>query len=829
MTQAIRPFLEKNAAKTLKILRGVFSYLKRVFENNKTLAETQPKRFVMRRVVPFLSLILFWFCLPKPLFNDPLSKILEDKDGSLLGARIAADGQWRFPYSAEVPEKYATCLVEFEDKNFYYHLGVDPLALGRAVSQNVKNQRVVSGGSTISMQVIRLARKNKPRSVFTKIIEAVMATRLELTHSKKKILALYASNAPFGGNVVGLEAASWRYFGKQPRYLTWAEAATLAVLPNAPSLIHVSRNRERLLDKRNRLLERLILRGVLERGAGDLAKEEPLPEQPIPLPQAAPHLLDRCFAQKLFKTTARVQTTIDARLQKQVSNVLKIHHNTLVSNGIHNLAAVVLDIETGNIVAYCGNVEGAGKEHGEDVDVIPAMRSTGSILKPFLYAYAQQEGTILPNSVLTDIPTEIGGYHPENFAETYDGVMPARRALARSLNIPFVRLLSQYGIEKFYHQLPKLGITSFTQSPDHYGLTLILGGGEGSLWQITNAYASMARTAKHWYTLQNQYTKSDWNEANFVKATEGRRQATAQSLTPNPQVLTAAASWLALDAMKEVERPDEAGSWELFQSSKTVAWKTGTSFGFRDAWACGVTPQYAVGVWVGNADGEGRPGLIGVEAAAPVLFDIFNALPTNNEWFEQPFDDMQRVEVCRQSGFRATDLCEKDTIWATKAAEKVKACPFHQIIHLDKNGQFQVTSDCENPQNMLHKPWFLLPPLEEYYFRPKNPNYLPPPPYRADCRTATAKLNPMQLIYPKSLTKIYVPIDLDGQPSQTIFRAAHRQTDAVVHWHIDNAFVGSTRTFHQFAAAPAVGKHRLTLVDGDGNRLEQAFEVVEKK
>ncbi len=781
-------------------------------------------------IVTGLMLLLFWFCLPNPLFNDPDSMVLEDREGNLLDARIAQDGQWRFPFSDSLPEKYVKCLVEFEDRNFYWHAGVNPFAFVRAMLQNVKNKKVVSGGSTITMQVIRLARKNDPRTLFNKIIEVIMATRLEMTYSKRDILALYASNAPFGGNVVGLEAASWRYFGKSSKLLNWAEAATLAVLPNSPALIHPGRNRNALFEKRNRLLDRLILRGMLDKTSGELAKEEPLPEEPLPLPHAAPHLLDRAFKEQIFRTDklSRVRTSVDAFYQNQVNNILKIHHNQLISNGINNISAIVLDIETGKVVAYCGNVLGAGKQHGEDVDIIHSNRSTGSILKPFLYAYSQQEGEIMPNSLLLDIPTEIGGYHPENYAETYDGVIAARRALARSLNIPYVRLLNQYGIEKFYHNLKKLGITTFNKSPDHYGLTMILGGGEGSLWEITNAYACLARTAKHWYTYQNRYDKNDWRQPDYIFTKNPSSTSKPAQYETTPTVLSASACWLTLDAMKEVERPDGEGNWELFQSSKTIAWKTGTSFGFRDAWACGVTPQYAVGVWVGNADGEGRPGLIGIEKAAPVLFDIFNTLSTKGEWFDPPYDDMIKVEVCRNSGYRATEVCVKDTVWAHKNSIKVKPCSYHQTIHLDKTEKYQVNGDCEEPQNMIHKSWFTLPPLVEYYFKPKHPEYIPPPQYRADCKVGESKINPMQLIYPKSFTKIYVPRDLDGTVSSTIFRLAHRQPETAVFWHLDNEFVGVTKTFHQMALNPSVGKHRLTIVDENGNRLEQPFEIIQK-
>ena len=251
------------------------------------------KRYPKTTIVLSALLLLWIFCLPRPLFNKPVSVILEDNRGDLLGARIATDGQWRFPYQAEIPEKYATCVVAFEDKRFWWHPGVDPVSLTRALWLNARQGSVVSGGSTLTMQVIRLARDNPPRTIWQKIVEMFMATRLELACSKHKILALYASNAPFGGNVVGLEAASWRYYGKPPTLLSWAEAATLAVLPNSPALIHPGRNRDALLTKRNRLLNRLLDQGKLTPSECTLAKDEPLPDAPHPLPQLAPHLLDR--------------------------------------------------------------------------------------------------------------------------------------------------------------------------------------------------------------------------------------------------------------------------------------------------------------------------------------------------------------------------------------------------------------------------------------------------------------------------------------------------------------------------------------------------------
>jgi penicillin-binding protein 1C len=276
--------------------------------------------------------------------------------------------------------------------------------------------------------------------------------------------------------------------------------------------------------------------------------------------------------------------------------------------------------------------------------------------------------------------------------------------------------------------------------------------------------------------------------------------------------------------MRRLERPDEEGEWESFGSGQPVAWKTGTSFGFRDAWAVGVTPRYAVGVWVGNADGEGRPGLIGVQAAAPALFDIFQLLSADR-WFYQPYDDMIQLPVCARSGYRPLAICPTDTIWAPKAAVNARACPYHETIHTDSIGQWQVHADCEAAGRIVSRAWFVLPPLEEYFYVKKNTDYRPLPPLRPDCDGSDGSI-PMQLAYPRRPTRIFVPVNLDGRMSQTVFTVAHRNPNATVHWHIDDEYIGATSVFHNLALTPSEGKHTLTLVDQDGHRLQQVFEIV---
>ena len=777
-----------------------------------------------------LLVLLYWFSLPHPLFDMPTCMVLEDREGNLLGARIASDGQWRFPQSDSVPERFATALVEFEDHRFYYHPGVDPAGLGRAMLQNIRNGHIVSGGSTLSMQVVRMARNNPPRTLWQKLVEMVLATRLELGYSKKEILALYASHAPFGGNVVGLEAASWRYFGKSPALLSWAEAAMLAVLPNSPALIHPGRNRDALMAKRNRLLARLQEAGHIDAFTCELAMEEPLPEAPHPLPRLAPHLLDRAYLEQVATgrySRSRVRTTLNLALQRQLTSVLEYHQQRLRGIEVHNLAALVLDVESGEVLAYVGNVIGAGEQHGEEVDVIKAPRSTGSILKPMLYALMLQEGQILPQSLVPDIPMQLSGYRPENFNKDYDGAIPARRAVIRSLNVPMVRLLQFYGLEKFHYNLKKLGLSTINQPPSYYGLPLVLGGAEGTLWDITNVYACMARMLEHYPVYDAKYDPYDFRPPAYLPV-EKQKARKPDGLQEAPSPIGAAAAWFAFDAMQELERPTSEGEWQYYESSRRIAWKTGTSFGFRDAWAVGVGPKYAVGVWAGNADGEGRPGLVGVLAAAPVLFDIFNRLPGGGAWFSAPYDDMIRLPICPESGYRRLDICPADTVWAPASATRLGACPYHQVIHLDPSLQWQANADCELPSRLQARSWFVLPPVEEFYYRAKHPGYKPLPPFRPDCITAAQQAPAMELIYPKYPTRIYVPVDLDGKPSKTVFTVAHRKPDATIYWHLDEAYIGSTTTFHSFELDPPEGKHVLTLVDEEGRRLEQPFEIIKK-
>ena len=786
------------------------------------------KKFVLKRKFSFIAVLIalfiaYFFSLPRNLFNKPTSTVIECRNGRVLGARIADDGQWRFPPADSLPEKYVKALVLFEDKRFYRHFGVDPLALARAIRQNFVTGRKTSGGSTISMQVIRMMQDNPSRTFRQKGKEIILATRLELRYPKNKILTLYAANAPFGGNVVGIDAAAWRYFGREPDELSWAEAATLAILPNAPSLIHPGRNRDRLLEKRNRLLDRMYQAGNITAEMCSLAKDEPLPERPLPLPNDAPHLLNRIAATQKGK---RIKTTIDRSLQQRVNQIVQQHAAAFRGNYIHNLAVIVAHATTGDVTAYIGNVyHHDNTAHGNRVDVITAPRSTGSILKPFLYATMLDQGYLLPDMLIADIPLQIRNFAPRNFSRTFDGAVPAHRALERSLNVPSVRMLQTYGIEKFHLLLRSFGMKTLTQSADHYGLTLILGGAEGSLWDITGMYATLARRLQHYTDNQGMYDPADNHQLNFYAS----QSTSHRNKTPNLPLertasIEAAAIWQTFQALSELNRPEEEAMWKTFSSSRRIAWKTGTSFGHRDAWAVGVTPSYVIGVWVGNASGEGRPTLTGVNYAAPVLFDVVAQMP-HGAWFEIPYDDMIELAVCRKSGHRASIICDEiDTLQVAKGGINTEPCPYHRMIHLNTEMNYRVNSDCFSVGDIIHAPWFVLPPAQEWYYRTKNMDYKPLPPIHPDCMRSETERQ-IELIYPQQSLTVVLPRQLDGSQGQAVFRAAHRRRNATIFWHINNQFIGSTQAPHQIPVATEAGTHRLTLVDDAGISITEIFTV----
>ena len=821
-------------------------------DNFDLVIYTTPVRPAAKIIIGIAATITLCILVaPMPSFHTPFSTVVEAADGTLLGARVAADGQWRFPPPDSLPEKYVTCIINYEDRYFRWHPGVNPVAVVKALSDNIRAGEIVRGGSTITMQVARLARGNPDRTYGGKIVEMLSAMKLELLRSKRTILQLYAANAPFGGNTVGLEAAAWRYTGRSTADLSWAEAATLAVLPNAPSLIYPGRNAQTLRDKRDRLLQMLVLRGIIDSLTCSLALSEPLPGAPRPMPSLAPHLTDRMM---LGAPGSRVRSTVDPMLQREVTALVNSHQAVLEGNGIHNAAAMVVDVASGSVLAYAGNstLPDSTGRHGREVDMIPAPRSTGSIMKPFLYAALLSSGEMLPNALIPDIPTRFQGFRPENSDFSYSGAVPAGDALARSLNIPAVRMLQLLNEERFLNLLHRMGFTTFDKPASHYGLSLILGGGEASLWELAGAYASMARVLNN--SLRGSSDANDWHmpvliqsatlaRASAAKSSQqfeaptqqeeaqsrhnvsGRQNTAGAGMSINP-TLTPPAIWLTYEALRRVNRPETETGWQYFGSAPEVAWKTGTSFGYRDAWAIGTTPDYVVAVWTGNADGEGRPGLSGIASSAPLLFDIIRLLQPSSHWFDRPGEGMTLTEVCSASGYRAGPLCnEKRQEWVPEAGLRSQACPYHLSVALDASEKYRVNAACYSPAETAIRPWFVLPPAMEYYYRMRNPSYRTLPPFLPGCAD-DMKVPSMEFIYPPHDTRIFIPRSLGGEMMSLLPEIAHRRKNAVIYWHLDDSYIGMTRHIHQTELWAGEGEHIITAVDDEGLTVTRRFYCI---
>jgi penicillin-binding protein 1C len=785
--------------------------------------------------------LLFFFAVPPPRFPGGFSAAVYARRGELLGAVVSSSGQWRLPPSAALPERFVRALTAYEDKRFFSHAGIDPAALFRAALQNARAGRVVSGGSTISMQAARLGRPGSERTMGEKAVEALMALRLELLRGKRGILGLYAENAPFGGNVVGIEAASFRFFGRAPESLSWAEAATLAVLPNSPSAAHPGKNRDLLQSKRDRLLRSLARSGGMSEGDLALALAEPLPPEPYPLPRLAPQLVDRFATGMPDGPPTRVETTIDASLQERAADILERRVGRLAPGGVYNGACIVARVDTGEVLAYVANVDGFAvargfaMAHGESVDLIRAERSSGSLFKPFLYAAALEAGELGPRSLLPDLPTRYGSYEPENNQGSYSGAVRADEALARSLNVPFVRLLKSFGVERFRDLLVSTGMSTLRRRAEDYGLTLILGGAETSLWEIAGRFAALARTASSLGPTPSR-AGARAGASQFFDLGLTRAELASRARRPDP--FSAGSATLTLDALTKVARPEEEAAWEDYASARRIAWKTGTSFGYRDAWAIGVDGTYVAGVWVGNASGEGRPSLKGSTAAAPILFELFGLLAAGGAGDEaspsggagvaarvaeaQPA--LREMEVCADSGWAAGPDCERiETVLVPAAVKSLPLCPYCASVAISADGRYRVRAEEEAPGSFRIEKRFALPPaMEKYYAR--SLGYRSLPPWKPG--SAQSSNRDLAVVAPEEGASLYIPVEITGRPGAAVFTVAHRDPKSVVFWQLDGIYLGSTRGVHAIEVRPGAGEHLLTVVDGAGRSVSRRFTVL---
>ncbi len=607
-----------------------------------------------------LKIICSLIPLPQTAIFRPTATLVFDHREKLLRAFQSSDDKWRVRTSlTQISPALQKMLLAYEDRCFYWHSGVNWFAFGRAALQNFQAKEVVSGGSTLTMQIARMI-EPKERNYQSKLWEVARALQLEMVFGKKKLLEIYFNIAPYGGNVEGVAAAAWLYFGKEPAQLSYGEAALLAAIPNSPERFRPDRNPKLARKARDLVLTRVWKRGLITRSEYLAALREEIPQARIKLPFNAPH-----FALELIRrypNESRLYSTLDQPTQLFCEELLGAHLRKIRQEGITNGAIVVIDNQQRELVAAVGSGEFFNKRLSGQVNGYLAPRSPGSALKPFVYALGIERGLISPQSYLEDVPVEFtGGYAPENFDRNFSGIVPAREALAKSLNVPAIMLLSKLGEQGLY-QLLRTANFSTVKAVDRYGLSIALGGCEVTLLELTSLYSSFAKGGS--YALPKVL-----------------RDEVAQVPL---QIFTPGTAYMITDILEEVRRPDLPACWE-FTSLPRVAWKTGTSYGHRDAWSIGYNPRYTIGVWCGNFNGDGKPGLIGAEIAAPLLFDLFNHLNRqgNAGWFAKPRGVGVR-KVCALSGHLPGKACTSlvSEYYLTDHSPD-EECKLHQVVKLD--------------------------------------------------------------------------------------------------------------------------------------------------
>jgi penicillin-binding protein 1C len=522
------------------------------------------------------------------------SQTVVDRHGKLLRAYAMADGRWRLPVDAKanVDPTYLKLLFAYEDKRFYSHHGIDPLALSRAALQLGSRGRIVSGGSTITMQLARLMEPRRERSLSAKLRQMARAVEIERQLTKDQILDLYLALAPYGGNLEGIRSASIAYFGKEPKRLSLAEAALLVALPQSPENRRLDRHPEEARAARDRVLDRMVEDGQVSNEDAVAAKAVPVPRMRKSIPILAPHSADRAVA--TFKDTPVISLTLDASLQK---NLEALAHDRAMALGANiSIGILAVDNESGDVLARVGSPDYFDDHRAGQVDMTRAVRSPGSTLKPFIYGLAFEDGFVHPESLIDDRPIRFGDYAPQDFDMTFQGTVPVRKALQLSLNVPAIALLDRVGASRLSSRLKQAGGNLVLPKDEVPGLAMGLGGVGVTLQDLVQLYAGIARLG----------TTRPWRE--IITGNDGPRDPL--------RLMDQVAAWQVGNVLMGTPPPENA-------PHNRIAFKTGTSYGYRDAWSVGFDGRLTIGVWVGRPDGAPVPGLVGRTAAAPILFDAF--------------------------------------------------------------------------------------------------------------------------------------------------------------------------------------------------------------
>ncbi|MCB0218800.1 MAG: penicillin-binding protein 1C [Chrysiogenetes bacterium] len=749
--------------------------------------------------------------LPERLLAGP-SRVVYFRDGTPAYVTLSTDDKWRIPVSVdEVDPNYLAALVEIEDGRFWWHPGVDPLAVVRALFQNVSAGGVVSGASTLTMQLVRVL-EPRPRTLSSKFIEALRALQLELRLSKREILHAYLSFIPYGRNIEGLEAASLAYFGHRADALSPSEIATLLAVPQNPNSRYPTKPHvARLTAARDAILRRMGERGWPWPAVSvESTLTKAAPHSLKPFPREAPHAARWLLENNPLE--ARIRTTLDKTTQQFADGVLTRARASLAADGIFNGAVVIADHRSARIEALIGNFEFLENDHGAQIVGFDVPRSPGSLLKPFIYASAIDQGIVLPQTLVEDIPVHYGSYSPENYDQEFRGLVRMEEALSWSLNVPFVNLLGRVGVERFLGRLQSMGVRSLRSEPGYYGLSAAIGGVEITPLEIAGLFASLANHGRyrHLELLQPANSSGSTTETapeGFSAFSEGATYLTRQTLSLR-------------------DRPDFPGRRDYSAMPPSIHWKTGTSFGHRDAWASGSGPRYTAVVWLGNFDNSPSNRLVGADAAGPILFDLLEGLASAEDASHRdlPPADLRPVRLCAYSGYVPTDACPH-AMEALARGESVpsKPCPFHTRREIDLETGHALGPLCMEGRRHAPQTFLRWPANVRRWLKDRYRTLPEPPSFAPECRRPASEGRPAIISPPPG----HVVFLIGGRlaTEQEIPLEAEGASGAPLSWFVDGKYLGKALPDERLWWIPEPGKHLLLTQNELGESDSRWIEV----
>lgn len=744
----------------------------------------------------FLSFVLLDLFFPLPPAK-PLSTTVLAQDSTLLSAYLSTDDKWRMQTRLEdVSEDLVKAIIAKEDRWFYFHTGINPLAIGRAALSNVFSGKRVSGASTITMQLARMM-EPKERTWWNKLVEMFRALQLEWHYSKDEILERYLSYLPYGGNVEGVTTASYIYFDRPPKSLSLAQSTLLTVVPNRPNSLRPDTQSEAAEAARDKWLRRFGEVGVFPAAQIEAALAEPVVARRHEIKPRAPHF-SRRMAQE--NAAAEIRTTLDPEIQATAETLLGNYVRRARFKGITNGAVLVVDNQDASVRAYCGSADYYDGASGGQVDGIRAVRSPGSTLKPILYAMSFDEGIYTPGSRLLDVPATWNGYSPDNYDEKFRGPVSLEYALRHSLNITAVSTLKAVGYEAFVDLLEAAGMETVRKKRSELGLSVILGGCGVTLEELVRTFSAFARGGR---------------------MARLRMQADADSL-PETRLFSPEAAWLISDILSGIERPDLPNMLIDATDRAKVAWKTGTSYGRRDAWSIGFTPRYTIGVWIGNFDGRGVPDLSGTTMAVPLLFDLFGALEQGSRRkFTRPHAVFQ-CDVCSETGDIPSEYCRhKVKGYYIQDVSPRKVCDQEHLLYVNADTTQQYCTGCL-PQTGYRKVSFPIYPAElTLWYESQGLTYPQPPPHNPACEATFDGPGP-QIISPSPDFEYFVQKTM-GQ--EILLQAASDSRVNRHYWYIDGRFHSSTSPGEKVFFAARPGSPKITCMDDKGRSSSVSIRV----